>query len=512
MKLFISYARVDTPLCKQIVEKLSDVHEVWYDKRLFSGMDWWAEIQRRIHWADGFVYLLSPESVKSEYCNKEYNIARAAQKRIFPVLIQARTEIPDHLGVIQFADLSMGMENFHTLLNALLIAERDMPSQVEPLPAAQAEQIDASVAPKADQDPMELLGEAGTEMDEKDFDRALFLLKQLQDRQDLPRSMQRMVESMVKQAEAGLERQAYLQKAEYEYKPIVEMMKRGMRDVGCNAYELFRADYPDYDPENIAKLCGGSSKVTQEMLARIDITAILPEPFEWVEIPDGKVEIVDASDQGGSRGGAFKVGAFLIGRYPISNAQFQTFIDDANGYGAPQWWEFSPEAQRFHESNPIPKAPVYADDDLMPRTDVNWYEAMAFCAWLSDNIGQTVTLPTEEQWQRAAQGDDGRQFPWGNSFDDKKCNTNVSGIKQPTAINQYPNGASPFGVLDMAGNVFEWCLTEWESGTTSLQGNAKRVLRGGSWFNDPAETRVAARNWLNPDLRSSDRGFRIVVG
>ena len=75
MRLFVSYARVDKPLCKQVVERLSDVHDVWYDKRLHAGMDWWEEIQERLAWCDGFVYLLSPESVKSEYCQREFVIA-----------------------------------------------------------------------------------------------------------------------------------------------------------------------------------------------------------------------------------------------------------------------------------------------------------------------------------------------------------------------------------------------------------------------------------------------------
>ena len=71
MRLFVSYAHVDKALCKLVVERLSGVHETWYDERLFAGQDWWGEIQRRLHWCDGFVYLLSQTSVTSEYCQKE---------------------------------------------------------------------------------------------------------------------------------------------------------------------------------------------------------------------------------------------------------------------------------------------------------------------------------------------------------------------------------------------------------------------------------------------------------
>src|SRR5690606_21775040 len=94
--------------------------------------DWWEEIQERLDWCEGFVYLLSPESVASEYCQKEFAIAANAGKHLFPVLIQARTEIPSSLSHIHFADLSQGMEDIITLMNALTIAER---KQRKPVPS-----------------------------------------------------------------------------------------------------------------------------------------------------------------------------------------------------------------------------------------------------------------------------------------------------------------------------------------------------------------------------------------
>lgn len=508
MKLFISYARVDMPICKQIVNALEDVHDVWWDKRLFAGQDWWSEIQRRLHWADGFVYLLSPESIASEYCNKEFNIARKAKKKIFPVLIQARTQIPDTLGIIQYADLSQGMENMPQLLNALTLAERSMPTQVAPLKPQQEAQIDAS-APEADKTPMELLREAGELLDAEAYDKALFALKQLEQSADMPRSMVVMVTQLTSRAETELERQTYLRKAQREYEPIVEMVKRGMQDIGCEAFKVYRADFPEYDPENLSAICGSTSSESQQLIQIVDITSILPAPFEWVEVPAGAVSIEDASGAGGSAGGTMTVSRFLIARYPISNAQFDVFLQADDGYHNPAWWEFSDAAQRYFRRTVNAKEPIYSDE-LLPRTDVNWYEAMAFCEWLSANAGQMITLPTEAQWQRAAQGDDNRVYPWGNQFDSKRCNTNVSGIRQPTPIDQYPNGASPFGVMDMSGNVFEWCLTDWQTGLADLN-SEKWVLRGGSWFNDPAEASVTMRNWLNADLRSSDRGFRVVI-
>jgi hypothetical protein len=132
MRLFVSYARVDMPLCKQIAERLEDVHEVWYDKRLFAGQNWWNEIKNRLDWCDGFVFLLSPEAIASEYCQEELRIAQQSNKHIFPVLIQARTPIPSNLSHIHYADLSQGMENIYVLLNAITVAERSEPQSTPP--------------------------------------------------------------------------------------------------------------------------------------------------------------------------------------------------------------------------------------------------------------------------------------------------------------------------------------------------------------------------------------------
>ena len=87
MRLFISYARVDKPYCKQIIDLL-DMHDVWYDQRLHIGQKWWDQITFRLNWCDGFLYLLSPDSVASEYCRNELSIAISMNKKIFPVLIQ----------------------------------------------------------------------------------------------------------------------------------------------------------------------------------------------------------------------------------------------------------------------------------------------------------------------------------------------------------------------------------------------------------------------------------------
>ncbi len=144
-----------------------------------------------------------------------------------------------------------------------------------------------------------------------------------------------------------------------------------------------------------------------------------------------------------------------------------------------------------------------------------WFEAVAFCQWLTATIGPQhvaplrLLLPTDQEWQRAAQGDDNRTYPWGNNFDKRRCNAVESGIGQPTPVTQYPNGASPYGVIDMVGNVFEWCLTEARQDTNELSGRNDRVMRGGS-FDVQDFTRVTSRDSYSSAYRDPSIGFRVV--
>jgi formylglycine-generating enzyme required for sulfatase activity len=154
---------------------------------------------------------------------------------------------------------------------------------------------------------------------------------------------------------------------------------------------------------------------------------------------------------------------------------------------------------------------VFPGDDL-PRSNVSWYDVVAFCRWLSNKLGYTVTLPTEQQWQRAAQGDDEREYPWGDDFDHSRCNI---ASKSTTPVTQYPNGASPFGVMDMAGNVAEWCLTKWgefRKDSNNLDGEEERVLRGYPHYGDRyQDASVKYRVHYLPSEENNGNGFRLVT-
>ncbi len=173
MRLFVSYARVDKPYCIQIVDTL-ETHETWYDQRLYAGQDWWKEILRRLDWCDGFIYLLSPESVESEYCRREFELAQSLGRHIFPVVVHPETEIPADLQNIQYADLSKGLtvQTVKTLLNAIYIAETEVKRQLP----VQFGSPDSIQSPRVD--PGSVVSSAVRALDSNQFDQAVFLLRQ----------------------------------------------------------------------------------------------------------------------------------------------------------------------------------------------------------------------------------------------------------------------------------------------------------------------------------------------
>jgi formylglycine-generating enzyme required for sulfatase activity len=249
-----------------------------------------------------------------------------------------------------------------------------------------------------------------------------------------------------------------------------------------------------------------------------DVSHILPPPFEWCVVPTGEVTVRFTPRTKVTS----VVPAFSISRYPITNSQYQVFIDARDGYANPAWWGFSDNAKRWWLTKPEPKITAFSGDQL-PRTNVTWYEAIAFCNWLIGQIGlripsvpanltynTRIMLPTEQQWQRAAQGDDGREYPWGNLFSANYCNVVESNVGQPSAVTRYENGESPFEVLDMAGNVWEWCLSEWGTSEINLKSDGERVLRGGAWNCTPQEVAINSRVRRVSEIVGSDTGFRII--
>jgi hypothetical protein len=194
---------------------------------------------------------------------------------------------------------------------------------------------------------------------------------------------------------------------------------------------------------------------------------------------------------------------YAIARYPVTHRQWQAFVDNG-GYTDDRWWHGLVE-------RPEPKQGRW-NEPTSPREALSWFEAVAFCRWLTAQLvdGRIVSLPTEQQWERAARGTDGRTYPWGNEWSSDLANAEGK-IARTTLVGLYPNGQSPSGAMDMAGNLSEWCLNEYKvSANTSVAGLARRVVRGGAW-GDPSDLcRAGYRSFGAPFVCTYDLGFRVV--
>jgi formylglycine-generating enzyme required for sulfatase activity len=252
----------------------------------------------------------------------------------------------------------------------------------------------------------------------------------------------------------------------------------------------------------------------------------LPEPFNWVEIPDGKVVIVPElnSIRHETKNKILTIKSFSISKYPITNLQFQAFID-AGGYDEREYWIEQGWVYREEKnwSKPVDWRKNVKSDH--PVTGLSWFEAKAFCKWLSKITKQKIELPTEEQWQRAAQGDSKQKYPWGNLFIKTYCNYSpyrrMSNDKSSTTpVQKYDEkyAKSSFGVADMIGNVWEWCstvtttvATRYESYSSSNVNIKNYIVRGGAWdTRSEDELSVTHRESRNSIDRSKNLGFRIV--
>lgn len=198
---------------------------------------------------------------------------------------------------------------------------------------------------------------------------------------------------------------------------------------------------------------------------------------------------------------------YWIDTFPVTNEKYQAFVE-AGGYGNQAYW--SSEGWKWRTKNDI-TGPKYWNDaewnkPNYPVVGVSYYEAEAYAIWAGKR------LPTEQEWEKAARGEDGRRYPWGEEFDENKCN-GAAGIfsalgrlaasSGTTPVTQYPKGVSPYGCFDMAGNVWEWCA-DWYD-----EKNGARVLRGGSWGFDPVTLRASYWFGYIAESRTDSIGFRL---
>jgi formylglycine-generating enzyme required for sulfatase activity len=187
------------------------------------------------------------------------------------------------------------------------------------------------------------------------------------------------------------------------------------------------------------------------------------------------------------------VESFAMGRYQVTFAEYDYFCEATN--------RKKPEDEDSGRDN-------------RPIINVDWHDAVAYTEWLSEQTGQQYRLPTEAEWEYAARAGTETDYWWGDDIDKSKANYG-SNLDKTSPVGDYE--ANPFGLYDTVGNVWEWTCSEYES---EYNGKEKecinknsiedRVLRVGSWDNDPTDLRTAYRGYDLPDSRDYDNGFRVV--
>jgi formylglycine-generating enzyme required for sulfatase activity/energy-coupling factor transporter ATP-binding protein EcfA2 len=248
----------------------------------------------------------------------------------------------------------------------------------------------------------------------------------------------------------------------------------------------------------------------------------------WINIPGGEFWMGGNGQYDGKPVHRVNVPTFQIAKTPITNTQYRFFVD-ATGHKSPEHWGDG-KVPRGVENHPV--------------VNVSWYDALEYCYWLSQVMQKSIALPSEAQWEKAARGafasiasetelDGVRAYPWGNDWDPTKCNNGELGLNETTPVGIFHDGKSPYGCLDMSGNVWEWTTTIWgpydenkreailkypypynvEDGREDLTvGNdMARVLRGGSFSDGHVGVRCAFHGGVRPTSHYRGDGFRVVV-
>ncbi|MGB3717767.1 MAG: SUMF1/EgtB/PvdO family nonheme iron enzyme [Candidatus Promineifilaceae bacterium] len=210
--------------------------------------------------------------------------------------------------------------------------------------------------------------------------------------------------------------------------------------------------------------------------------------------------------------------SYHISKYPVTVGEYRAFVR-AEGYQGYRYWTEAGWA--WHESVGRVQPEFWGDmkwtgDDRLPVVGVSWYEAVAYCRWLSEETGKRYRLPTEAMWEKAARGTDGRIYPWGDEFDSSRCNTRANRLNRTVPVGQHsPGGESFYGCAEMGGNASEWTLSQYRTypyvgsdGRNEEEGEVMRVIRGGSWYKPVLRARTAARGMSDPFFSDNDVGFR----
>ncbi len=523
MKLFVSYSQDNKGSVYELVEKLKNKAEyyVWIDRELSGGQLWWDTVLDHIDECECFVPILTPHYTASDYCTAELNYALELKKTILPLVLKP-CELPESLRAIPRTDISaLSLDDtFLRTTRALAKIETDL------LKRGYAAQVKASRPPvpvvkgAAPENAYELFAEA-EKAAENDVAKAEILFQKVieGDPQGLGVvSAERLVQVRRRHDRATV------------YTSIVRLVEAGLIGEAQVAWRGYVQGYGlDYDPHNYATILShtafrsttitplpappytgsGANHVSSQTQVELnrqeaedftqlpnnqashEVESVLQDrPVTFVASDGKSMQLIPASKFLFGDRKVLELPDFYIDIWPVTNKEYLRFLLEQNVTPPTTW-----RGKKFPQNK--------ADH---PVTGVSWYEAMAYAKWAGKR------LPTAAEWEKAARGSDGRRYPWGEVFDVQHCNTLESKRKTSTPVTQHQSGASTYGVLDMAGNVWEWTTDEVIPRGMGLQNQeAKRALKGGSWNSPKGSAECAASSSAWPRQQLTDAGFRCVL-
>ena len=545
-QIFISYSRVDRPFTRKLEDSLRRVYTVWYDEALTGGQDWWNEILNQIDDCDVFIYLLSEDSVKSNYCLAEYDVARTLHKKILPVLIRQRTSIPDRLSRLHYVDMSEGFtaQSITDLRDALDRLIQQLPGEVLPV-----YKLTRPPVPEITDKPLFefRFSIVSTVVVVAVVIIAATLILLTRGRSSgslsagIPTSQLPEADSAVVVTQVTQEPSSTLMPTSTLTPTVTPSETAGPATQvridstsTAQAVAFFATVTAALWTPTATSTFTSTPDVTQTYDSELRILRLTNTAEAWTSTPSPSPTATLTEEQRALRlavggvnsneewtpytknllglemvlvpSGCFFMGSedgdederpmreqcvetpFWIGRFEVTNGQY---LDGQPARSIDQDCDGATSVSNH------------------PQNCINWYSARGFCSEFG------ARLPTELEWEYAARGPSSLLYPWGNSF--LPSNTVYVDASESVSaeVGSRPTGASWVGAMDMSGNVWEWTSSLIEdypysqaSHEDDSELSSQRVIRGGSFSNPDFILRASNRLDLPPGQALANTGFR----